>query len=230
MGRMHFSSSATVAVLLLLSAGCAPADGAPSDSAPEASESDLSSASECVVDTITLKKGFLADLQAVVAPSMIKDYGAEHYKHVEIPKTLDAALGNGEYGEWISTFHGFDFHPEDPASNERTRARFVGTLKASSGELVDPKLVFAKKRYAATKALFDAMTRAAETKEEHVAPPQTYDRSWTAWTRKSPAGRMACTKMLYPENTTPDYACTIYDVERTAVQTFNGKDARCPTK
>ena len=121
------------------------------------SESDLSAASgECVIDTLFVKKGFIADLAAAVDPSFVKDYGPEYYKHVLIPKTLDAALGGGEYGEAFYTLHGFDFYPEEVAAGSSAKPRFVATVEG--GPVVDAKLTLSKKRAAAAKAIFEALT------------------------------------------------------------------------
>src|SRR4051794_23345192 len=103
---MRLLTSFTFAGLVTL-LGCSSPDSAPPES--ESVDSELSTAgSECVIDTIFVKKGFLADLAASVDVSLIKDYGPNFYKHVEIPKTLDAALPTtDEFGEAINTIHGF---------------------------------------------------------------------------------------------------------------------------
>jgi len=212
----------------LLALGCqAPPGDEPAAAA--SSEDALSGAgSECVIDTLFVKKGLLADLAASVDPSLIKDYGPSFYKHVEIPKTIDAALAS-DYGEALYSLHGWDFHPEELPSGSTKTPRFVATLAGST--VVDAKLTFAKKRFAAAKALFDGLTQANETTVDHVVPPShVYDRSSTKVTRTSPAGRVVCDKTTYPDSSSVDYACTLFDVERNMVQSYNTKDAHCLTQ
>ena len=228
---MRFSSSLGCLVLATLLGCSAPED--PTNVEPSSVQSDLSGAgSECIVDTIFLKKGFLADLAASVDATLIKDYGPQYYKHVEIPKALDAALPtSAEFGEAIYTIHGFDYVPEELAAGVAGTPRRLATIAGSP--VVDPKLSFAKSRYAATKALFDAMTRASEATENHVVPPShVYDRSWTKVTRTSPAGRLVCAKTTYPGSTSAEYTCSFSDVERNMVQAYNttGTNGHCPTR
>lgn len=229
---MRFLTSLTCVGLVTL-LGCSGPDGAPSEPAPASVDSDLSGGStECVVDTIFVKKGFLVDLAASVDASFIKDYGPKYYKHVEIPKTLDAALPTtDEFGEAINTIHGFDYLPEELAAGAAGTPRRLATIGGSP--VVDPKLSFARSRYAASKALFDAMTRASEATENHVVPPShVYDQSWTKVTRTSPAGRIVCAKTTYPSTTSTDYTCTFTDVERNMVQAYNtsATNGHCPTR
>lgn len=227
---MRFLTLAVLAATSLLACSTpAPESGDPSASA-SASESDLSAASaECVIDTLFVKKGFIADLAAAVDPSYVKDYGPAYYKHVLIPKTLDAALGGSEYGEAFYTLHGFDFYPEELAPGSTSKPRFVATVEG--GPVSDAKLTLSKKRAAAAKAIFEALTHAVETTEDHVVPPShVYDRSWTKVTRTSPGGRLACIKTTYPNDPTVLHSCMVFEVERNMVQNFNTKDAACLTR
>lgn len=228
---MRFSSSASCLVLATLLGCSAPDD--PASTEPASVESDLSGAgSECVVDTIFVKQGFLADLAASVDPTFIKDYGPQYYKHVEIPKALDAALPTtAEFGEAINAIHAFDYVPEELAAGATAAPRRFATIAGSP--VVDPKLSFAKSRYFASKAIFDAMTRATEATQNHIVPPShVYDRSWTKVTRTSPNGRIACVKTTYPGATSAEYACTFTDIERNMIQAYdtNGTGGHCPTR
>jgi len=218
-----------VAATLLACSNPSPESSDPGASA-SASESELSSASgECVIDTLFVKKGFIADLAAAVDPSFVKDYGPEYNKHVLIPKALDAALGGGEYGEAFYTLHGFDFHPAEVAPGSSAKPCFVATVEG--GPVSDAKLTLSKKRSAATKAIFEALTRAVETTENHVVPPShVYDRSWTKVTRTSPGGRLACVKTTYRNDPTVLHSCTVFEVERNMVQNYDSKDAACLTR
>lgn len=229
---MRFPVLAFVAAASSLLLACeTPAPESSDPGAPaSASESDLSAASgECVIDTLFVKKGFIADLAAAVDPSFVKDYGPAYYKHVLIPKTLDAAIGGGEYGEAFYTLHGFDFYPEEVAAGSSAKPRFVATVEG--GPVVDAKLTLSKKRSAAAKAIFEALTRAVEATENHVVPPShVYDRSWTKVTRTSPGGRIACVKTTYPNDPTVLHSCTVFEVERNMVQNYNSKDAACLTR
>ncbi len=229
---MRFLTALTYVGLVTL-LGCSAPESAPSEPEAASVDSDLSGGgTECVVDTMFVKKGFLADLSAAVGPSFIKDYGPSYYKHVEIPKTLDAALPTtDEFGESVGTLLGFEFFPEELPAGAKGTPRRLATI--GGNPVVDPKLSFAKSRYAAAKALFDAMTRATETTENHVVPPShVYDQSWTKVTRGSAAGRIVCVKTTYPRTTSTDYTCTFSDVERNMVQAYNTKDTNghCATR
>ena len=227
---MRFLVLAVVASATLLACESPAPESADPGAPAISSESELSRASgECVIDTLFVKKGFIADLAAAVDPSFVKDYGPGYYKHVLIPRTLDAALGGGEYGEAFYTLHGFDFYPEEVAAGSSAKPRFVATVEG--GPEADTKLTLSKKRAAAAKAIFEALTRAVETTENHVVPPaHVYDRSWTKVTRTSPGGRLACVKTTYPNDPTVLHSCTVFEVERNMVQNYNSKDAACLTR
>ena len=228
---MRFPFLGLVAAAASLLACSTPSPESSDPGAPASvSESDLSSASgECVIDTLFMKKGFIADLSAAVDPTFVKDYGPEYSKHVLIPKTLDAAIGGSEYGEAFYTLHGFDFYPEEVAAGSTAKPRFVATVEG--GPVVDAKLALSRKRSAAAKAIFEALTRAVETTEDHIVPPShVYDRSWTKVTRRSPGGRIACVKTTYPNDPAVLHSCTLFEVERNMVQNYNIKDAACLTR
>jgi hypothetical protein len=223
-------------VLALLGLAACSTPASPADEGT-AAEDELSSArgKECVVDTVTVGKGLLADVKAAFGAGYLKDYGANYFPHVEIPGVFDAAISSDdEFGEWFYTVVGFSYQAETLPSGSTAKPRQLAALSASP--VSDSVLKTAKRNYAAVKSIFDAMTRADESVEDHVVPAgHVYDRAWTKTTRKSPAGRLVCRSTVYPDRgatSAADYECTFFGVESNHVQIHNttGTGGKCLAK
>jgi hypothetical protein len=228
MGKLGLLALVSVAVSLG-SVGCAaPGDGGSEASATsDTSSSDLSGAksTECTEDTLTMSAGFLFDLRDSMDASLIHDYGGNYFPHVEIPGFLDAAIApTDDDGDWFYTIVGFSYGQEDVPAGSKAAPRLVATLSAGPAPA---NLTFAVRQYEAAKAMFTGLTRGVETTEHHVAPKNSYDRSWDKITRTSKAGQFVCTSTVYPDSgdTRPTYECNFYGFTRNMVQTFDAKDA-----
>lgn len=221
---MRFAKLALPVVLSFAAVGCSEevVDG----SAAAASEVTSTASRECVIDTVVTEKGLLADFRDAVGPSFIKDYGGSFYPHVEIPGVFDAALDpSGEYGEWFYTVVGLDIEPEELPASATGRPRLTAVL--SGTPTVDPLLATGARNFRAATAIFDAMTRAKETKEVHIVPPDhVYERSFVRTTRASAEGRVVCSSTVFPDSGpgAAEISCTFFGIERTHVQIFSSGD------
>jgi hypothetical protein len=214
--------------MALFVCACSSPEGEVSDGEQQSGESsdELSTGSskECVVDTVIVAPGLLADLKAALGTKYLKNYGPGLYPHLEVRGAFDAALSTDVTGEFFYTVVGMSYHPERLLDDSGATPRRMATLEA--GSVRDAKLKTAKKNFAAAKAMFDAMTRATETVDNHIVPQPSYDRSYVKTTRRSPAGRVVCTSTTYPDQSGHvEYACTFSDVESNRVQIFDVDDA-----
>ena len=135
-----------------------------------AAESDLSGAS-CDQNELFVKQGLAQDMRDTLGAAFVKDY------QIKVPGALIAYDGYG--GDMIQTVLGasasaaqvFAVNPGGP---------FSGQLGGSVGNSSN----FSKRGLVAAKALFDAMSGAAQT--------SATDQGWTTTTRTSKGGRFAC--------------------------------------
>ncbi len=220
------ATAISAALLLVATAtvGCAsPAATDEAETASDLTAAAAPSGAECVIDTVRVTEGLLADFRASVGVSFVKQYAGGLYAHLEIPGVFDAALPpNGESGEWFDTILGLDIAPEQLPAGSTAAPRLTATI--SGGPQYDAALVTSARGYEAAKAIFAAMTRAKETTERHVVPvDQVYDRSWTRVRRASPGGRVVCESLTYPgpAELGPEVSCTFFGIEETHVQVFN---------
>ncbi|MBX7100224.1 MAG: hypothetical protein K1X89_21085 [Myxococcaceae bacterium] len=189
---------------------------------------ELGRAKECVLGTFDVHLGMSEDLRDAVGTSFIKDPGQGYFKHVAIAGVMDAVLTPSSVGspnEYFYSIATWDVVPDERPGKSGM------VLQLSAGPADEAVLVTAKKRYQAAKALFDAMTRAKETVEKHVATG-AYDMSWNRTTRTSAHGRVSCSAITHPgqRDQRPVYDCTIDGFERTMLQIFSTADGTCPVQ
>jgi hypothetical protein len=217
-------------VASIFAVGCASPDG--SDAAASSDELNASpaAATECVVNTVIVKQGFLADFESALDPKFITPASSQFFEHVSVPKVVDFARDpNVEDGEWFYTVIGTDVGPETLADGSRG-PRLVASI--TGYPTTDGSLKTDRMLYDTAGALFDAMTRATETTTEHHAAPHTFDQSWKKVRRVSAGGHVACEQDSNPDvpNVKPSITCSFIDIDSTKLQIFSSKDTNgtCP--
>ena len=163
---------------LLLVAGCSapppagdPSPGAEPAVAPEVAESDLSTRATCDQAELFVKQGLAQDMRDTLGAAFVRDY------QTHVPGALIAYDSYGgdmiqaPLGASASAAKVFDQNPG-------------GAFSATFGGASANGNKFTTRGFTAAKALFAAMSGAAET--------SATEQGWTTVTRKSKGGRFVC--------------------------------------
>ncbi len=228
-------SMLSLAALVGLGAGCASAEGSADNGATgddQSAAAVTSSHAECITNTLFFTEGMTADFEGAVGATFITNPGGNFFKHIAIPHVLDAVIGTADFGNPIDTFTGFEIKTEELPQGSKATPRIIASVDAGPND--DARLTMATKRYQVAKGIFDALTRATETSEHHVAPQNSYDRSFDQTKRASANGRIVCTATTFPGTgeARPTYACQFFGLTQTLVQSYDTAQAGgfCPTK
>ncbi len=206
----------------------------PSASADKPAASRRRPSQECVVTTLTFSPGLAADLEASVAPELVKDYGGGKYRHVVIPRAFDMVLAPKSPYDSAQTIEGIDVRAELTPDGARATGRLLAVIEAYPGPTPSSTFPMGTRRYAVAKALFESLARATQSVEHHVAQPDTYDQSFDKTTRVSPGGRITCTAttLAGQQDPRPTYRCSFVGMSEAFTQVYDSADANgiCPTR